>query len=286
MASHSNHMLGKIETIALATDGTKFGAGAEREALFLCRTWKARLVILHVITVDTELATSAHAESATLRREIREYIGRLEREAAAGSIECRAIIEGSYMPEKTIIELAQRNRADMIVIGRHGRSSLMKLLAGSVASKIIGLGFPRVLVVPRNARINVERILLATDGSAFAGQATEEVISLAMHCPFLKQVFVLAVATRDADMEQARRTVTGACRRFEEQRVTAGCVPMARPGKTADVITATAREHDVGMIVMGGHGRELSRLLMGHVTEKVISQAHCAVLVIEKQGTM
>ncbi len=282
MALYTPRMLGEIETIALATDGTKFGAGAEREALFLCRTWKARLLILHVITVDTELATSAHAESATLRREIKEYIGRLEREAAADDIPCRAIIEESYMPEKTIIALARRNRADMIVTGRHGRSSLMKLLAGSVASKIIGLGFPRVLVVPRNARINVERLLLATDGSEFAGQATEEVINLAGHCPFLQQIFVLAVAAKEAELEQARQTVAGVCGRMEEARIAARCVPVARVGRTAEVITGTARSEDAGMIVMGGHGRGVSRLLMGHVTEKVIGQAHCAVLVIER----
>ncbi|MCI5132967.1 MAG: universal stress protein [Candidatus Electrothrix sp. EH2] len=37
------------------------------------------------------------------------------------------------------------------------------------------------------------------------------------------------------------------------------------------------------MILMGGHGKGLTKLLMGHVTEKVIGKAHCAVLVIEKQ---
>ncbi|HEB50992.1 MAG TPA: universal stress protein [Desulfobulbus sp.] len=282
MALHTPRMLGEIETIALATDGTKFGAGAEREALFLCKTWKARLLILHVITVDTELATSAHAESATLHREIRQYIRRLEQEAAAEGIACRAVIEGSYMPEKTIIELAQKNRADMIVTGRHGRSSLMKLLAGSVASKIIGLGFPKVLVVPRNARINVERLLLATDGSEFAEQATEEVVNLGIHCPFLQQIFTVAVAAREPELKQARQTVEKACRRLREAQIAARCLPVAEVGRTAEIITGTARKHDVGMIVMGGHGRGLSRLLMGHVTEKVISQAHCAVLVVER----
>ncbi len=282
MALHIPRMLGEIETIALATDGTKFGAGAEREALFLCKTWKARLLILHVITVDTELATSAHAESATLHREIKEYIRRLEEEATAENIASKTIIQQSYMPEKTIIELAQKNGADMIVTGRHGRSGLMKLLAGSVASKIIGLGFPRVLVVPRNARINVERILLATDGSEFAEQATRDVVNLGVNCPFLHQIFTLAVAARDQELEEARQIVAATCGRIQAAQVSAQCIPLARKGRTAEIITSTAREHDVGMIVMGGHGQGLSKLLMGHVTEKVISQAHCAVLVIER----
>jgi nucleotide-binding universal stress UspA family protein len=37
------------------------------------------------------------------------------------------------------------------------------------------------------------------------------------------------------------------------------------------------------MIIIGGHGKGLSKLLMGHVTERVIDMAHCAILVIEKE---
>jgi nucleotide-binding universal stress UspA family protein len=39
----------------------------------------------------------------------------------------------------------------------------------------------------------------------------------------------------------------------------------------------------VDVILVSGHGKGLSKLLMGHVTEKVIGKAHCAVLVLEGQ---
>ncbi|MCW5208418.1 universal stress protein, partial [Desulfobulbus sp. US2] len=42
-------------------------------------------------------------------------------------------------------------------------------------------------------------------------------------------------------------------------------------------------EKQADMILIGGHGKGLTKLLMGHVTEKVIGRAHCAVLVIEKK---
>ncbi|MCI5131137.1 MAG: universal stress protein, partial [Candidatus Electrothrix sp. EH2] len=51
----------------------------------------------------------------------------------------------------------------------------------------------------------------------------------------------------------------------------------------SDVITQTAKDKEVDIILMGGHGKGLSKLLMGHVTEKVIGKAHCAVLVVEKK---
>ena len=37
------------------------------------------------------------------------------------------------------------------------------------------------------------------------------------------------------------------------------------------------------MILIGGHGKGLTKLLMGHVTKKVIGRGHCAVLAIEKK---
>jgi len=282
MTSYTTRKLGRIRTIALATDGTRIGAGAEREAIFLCRTWKARLVILHVITVDTEQATFAHSEAATLRREIKEYIERLKNEAISNGIECTAVIEESYTPDTTIVKLAEKHRADLIVMGRHERSGLMRFLAGSVFSKIIGLGFPKVLVVPKDSRINVERILLATDGSRFGNLATEEALDLGEHCPLLKQLIVLSVAGRESELQSARQRVEDTCRRIEAKNLSLECMPCALSGNPAEIITEMASRHKVGMIIMGGHGRELSRLLMGHVTEKVISLAPCAVLVVEK----
>ncbi|MCW5208328.1 universal stress protein, partial [Desulfobulbus sp. US2] len=75
-----------------------------------------------------------------------------------------------------------------------------------------------------------------------------------------------------------------ACKRGQEKAPRVIFHPMALVGKpAADVIAKAAEEKEVDMILIGGHGKGLSKLLMGHVTEKVIGKAHCAVLVIEKE---
>ena len=52
-------------------------------------------------------------------------------------------------------------------------------------------------------------------------------------------------------------------------------------GSAAESITDYAKEHRVGMIIMGTHGYSgLSRLLMGSVAEKVVRTASCPVLTI------
>jgi len=45
------------------------------------------------------------------------------------------------------------------------------------------------------------------------------------------------------------------------------------------------RGKKIDMVIIGGHGKGLTKLLMGHVTAKVIAKTHCAVLVVEKYPT-
>ena len=45
------------------------------------------------------------------------------------------VVEGS--PAQSILEVAERDKSDLIVIGTHGRSGLGHLLLGSVAEKVL-----------------------------------------------------------------------------------------------------------------------------------------------------
>lgn len=277
--------MGKIKTIALATDGSDYTDGAVQEAIFFAQACGAKLVVLNVIGIDTELASQAtgvHATAATIRGETQTYIDNIKKMAVDNDIEYEVVVEESYQPDKAIVELARQHNADVIIMGRHGRRGLLKLLVGSMTSKIIGHGFPRVQVVPRKATIAGEKILLATDGSEFSQLAVDEAVSMGENCATLKEIYVLSVAFKEADLDQARQVAEEACTKMKGKIGDVKCVPMALVGRAPEVVTTIAREKDVDFILMGGHGKGLSKLLMGHVTEKVIGLAHCAVLVVEK----
>jgi len=283
MTEHQDNMLGEMKTVALATDGSEFNEGAVHEAILFCQTCKARLILLHVISIDMETATYAHATAAEERHEAKEYMQKLEQMAADNGIECISVIEESYQPDKSIVELARKHGADVIVMGRHGKKGLTQLLVGNMTSKIIGHGFPRVLVVPHGTSISGEKMLVATDGSIYSEQATEEALNMGLHCPLAKKIYVLSVAGKDSQLAEAKARAEQICVRAKEMGVQAECIPLSATGRPFEIITVTAQENDVDMILMGGHGRGLSRLLMGHVTEKVIGRANCAVLVVEKK---
>jgi len=283
MTKYQEHMLGEVETVALATDGSVFNEGAVHEAILFCQTCKARLILLHVIGIDTETAISAHATTAEERHAIKAYMVKLEQMAADNEIECTTIIEESYQPDKSIVEIAQQHRADVIVMGRHGKKGLTQLLVGNMTSKIIGHGFPRVLVVPQGSSISGEKMLVATDGSEYSEQATAEALNMGLHCPLVKKIYVLSVAVKDTQLAEAKARAEQVCARAKEIGLKLECIPLSAVGRPFEVITATAQEKDIDLIFIGGHGRGLSKLLMGHVAEKVIGRANCAVLVVEKK---
>ncbi len=282
MTEKATSMMWEVDVIALATDGSDYTDGAVQEAIFFGQACGAKIVVLHVIGIDSETATSAYATSAAIRAETREYVENIKKMAIDSGIECEIVVEESYQPDKAIVELAYKHEADVIIMGRHGKKGLLQLLVGTMTSKVIGHGFPQVLVVPKDFAITGERILLATDGSEFCRVAGEQAINMGSRCSTLKEMYVLSVVSKVTDLDKSKQLTESVCAKAKAQLDDVDCFPIAAVGRAAEVITATAREKNIDMIFMGGHGTGLTKLLMGHVTEKVIGQAHCAVLVIEK----
>ncbi|WP_339137397.1 MAG: universal stress protein [Candidatus Electrothrix sp. GW3-4] len=285
MTKHNTQLLGEAEVIALATDGSSFTDGAVQEAIFLAQGCGAKLIVLNVIAVDSGSVTGLRTSSMNVPQDVTDYLDNIKKMADDSGIECDIIIEESYYsPEKTLVDLAYKHKADVLIMGRHGKRGLLKLLVGSMTSKVIGQGFPQVLVVPEDSLIKGEKILVATDGSEDGEITAETAIGMGKNCSSLKEIHVLSVASSESEREEAQALAEAACHKGQEQVPSVTFHPLALVGKpSADIIAKTAEEKQVDMILIGGHGKGLSKLLMGHVTEKVIGQAHCAVLVIEKK---
>uniref|UniRef100_UPI004055ECB0 universal stress protein n=1 Tax=Candidatus Electrothrix sp. TaxID=2170559 RepID=UPI004055ECB0 len=281
---NSTQVMNKSEVIALATDGSAYTDGAVQETIFLAQSCGAKIVVLNVIPIDSGSATAIHSSAAKMRQATKEYMENIRKLADDNGLACEIIFEESYQPDKTIVELAYKHNADVLIMGRHGKQGLLKLLVGSMTSKVIGHGFPKVLVVPSETTSGGEKILLAVDGSEISEAAADEIIGMGVHCSNLKEVYALSVASSESRLEQAQALADAACTKGQEQAPSVKFHSLALVGKpSADIIAKTAAEKEVDMILVGGHGKGLSKLLMGHVTEKVIGRAHCAVLVIEKK---
>jgi nucleotide-binding universal stress UspA family protein len=143
-------------------------------------------------------------------------------------------------------------------------------------------------------------ILAAADGSASADRAVCFAAALAKSC----QVKLVLVSVAEPNLRMARDS--GLKAMLETEAITVGeflenesrmaltdlksraekiygssIGMIARVGEPADTIIALAAEHDDPVIVVGRRGRgQLAGLLLGSVSQKLVTHAPCAVLVV------
>jgi nucleotide-binding universal stress UspA family protein len=171
--------------------------------------------------------------------------------------------------------------ADVILMGRHGRAGRLYLMVGSMTSKVIGLGFPMVLVVPREALITGAHVLVAVDGSAGGRLAVEEALSLGRCCETLQRLTFVSVARRESERPASLRMAEDICVRGREQWPHVQFEAVAGVGHPSNIIVRAAEERRVDMIMIGGmNAGPLPRMFSGRVTKEVCGWAHCAVLVV------
>jgi nucleotide-binding universal stress UspA family protein len=192
---------------------------------------------------------------------------------------------------ETIVDVAEDEGRDLIVMGVKGAHSPDHLLMGSNTARVIGFSIQDVLVVPEKASIAWERILLATDGSEYSRKATERALKLVQSSGgTLKIVSVLEIsphiyAVAPEVTEEKIKLPKQYVEEVKEQATSRGILAesFVREAEYPDqIITEVAQEKDIDLIVMGSHGRTgLKRLLMGSVTERVITHAPCPVLVVK-----
>lgn len=125
------------------TDFSTAGRAAFGEALALAGRGGARLSILHVLVPPSPFVHAEGAETPTYldleaasRRAAREGLGKaLARVRRAGVRGRTELVEG--IPFEAIARAARRERADVIVMGTHGRTGLRRLLMGSVTARVL-----------------------------------------------------------------------------------------------------------------------------------------------------
>lgn len=122
-------------------------------------------------------------------------------------------------------------------------------------------------------------ILLAVDGSRCADTAAVSAGILAKRCGL--PVTVLSVCANDdlkCDMVQAMADRVRDLLR--KDGVPADSV--VKEGNPAKAIIEAAAENECDLIVLGSHGRTgLDRILMGSVSQQVVVQAKCPVMVVK-----
>jgi nucleotide-binding universal stress UspA family protein len=141
--------------ILLGTDGSAASEHAATLAVDLARIHEAKLTVLYVVdpypylgvgetnpmgfqaymAAAQQHAAQAHAKVASL----------CEKKAPRVRLEARLVEDVTAM--RGIVDTAQEEKADLVVVGSHGRTGISRLMLGSVAAQVVAHSPVPVLVV-------------------------------------------------------------------------------------------------------------------------------------------
>ncbi len=129
--------------VLVPIDGSKHSAEGLRVASYFAKSNKARIFIVNVIpsVADVDLELSAPDRDRLLESLKRRGEDLLTKARDAmrtnGVNDIDTVLVTGESPAHEIVAYAEKEKADLIVIGSKGRSATARFLLGSVASKVV-----------------------------------------------------------------------------------------------------------------------------------------------------
>ena len=133
----------RIGRVLFATDFSKASGKAFTTAMALTKATRSTLTVLHVIKPFTPITPEQYIATETweqIDRQGREWAKRalaklVGKAKKAGVRATELLVQGD--PARQIARVARSWKADLVVVGTHGRKGLAKVLLGSVAGRVV-----------------------------------------------------------------------------------------------------------------------------------------------------
>lgn len=133
--------------IMVGYDGTKFSDCALKEAISLAKASSAKLLLVTAPEIDIEFQAIAPEANELMEKKARTDLELAAAKVKKAGLTCETKIVLTPSTQEALVETAQKNKVDLIVLGTHGRSGIMRLLMGSTTARVIGHAHCSVLVV-------------------------------------------------------------------------------------------------------------------------------------------
>ena len=132
----------EIHRILAPTDFSDLSMQGLKSALELAQSFGAKLVLIHVVEpppypVEGLIPSPLGATLLDdLERQASQELARMlvDTQGSAVDVERRVVVG---IPYRKIVEVAEEEKADLLVVTTHGRTGLVHLVMGSVAEKIV-----------------------------------------------------------------------------------------------------------------------------------------------------
>jgi nucleotide-binding universal stress UspA family protein len=145
--------MSRIRRVLHPTDFSRASTAAFKRAVEMAKSNRAELLLVHVMVPAVPLMGDGYvspkvyedleaAAQAAAQKQLRKLV---EKAKQAGARVKGLLLEG--VAHERIAQAARSRKADLVVIGTHGRTGFAKLFLGSVASRVLAVSPCPVLTV-------------------------------------------------------------------------------------------------------------------------------------------
>jgi nucleotide-binding universal stress UspA family protein len=283
-------MPGFIKNILWPTDFSPEGEEALRYAGLFAKAFSARITALHVVP---DLLPAFYADHPAVEAELSRRMKEVNEEARSKlqavekqrKFAFKKIIVAEGSAAKKIVETAEKEKADLIVMGKRGQSMLERVLIGSVANHVVRHSAVPVLLTKKGkAPVGIKKILVPTDFTKEEDAEREFAWDLAKGFgASLTFLYVLELFGHEFRMVDHMFKAALAKFKKRAQRAKKGIAvskDVIRAATAAAGIDEYSRKRRFDLIVMATCARGLGRFLLGSTTDKVISLTDLPVYVL------
>ena len=133
----------KLRRVLHPSDFSRSSAAAFARALELAKASRAELVVAHVMGLPVPMAGDGYIPpkiweqmEASSRAYAQKQIDGLVAKAKKAGVRVKTMLL-TGVPHERIVQAARSQRADLVVMGTHGRTGLKRLFLGSVAERVV-----------------------------------------------------------------------------------------------------------------------------------------------------
>ena len=295
----------KLNKILWATDGSKEAGEAFNYAKLLAKTFNSEILGLHVIkSIDKKfwglfgerIDIGVLVEDASIKANWFNVFEGVQEELKREGLEFSfKVLSGA--PHEKIIEVANEEKADFIIMGKRGLGLKGRVLIGSNTIKVLqGSQFPVLAVKSRKEKTTprIKKILVPYDVSEKLDSALRYAVSLGktfngiihvtyvlelMSYPYEFPIKILNEIRGLHDDELKNKISEIYSQQGNKVKIKHKVIESINPYLG---IIHYAEEERPDLIVMNTHGRSgMKKLMLGSVAEKVIQEATCSILAIK-----
>lgn len=279
-----------MKSILVCTDGSGHGDIACEYAIYLADRLKAQLTGVHVLDsrmlegplmadISGWIGAQPYGSQLQQFREMLEQKGNVIVEAfndrcAKAGVNGEGVIRMGH-PSRVLIE--EEVRAELVILGQRGNhADLIGEALGSTAERVVRHSIKPCMVTSSAFR-EINKIMVAYDGSGHSSQALHEAIELAQ--ALAAELIILTVA-EDNDGERVNEISSEGLRLAEAHECRAVNL-VSEERRSSRAILDSAREQGCDLIVMGAYGHSRIReMILGSTTTYVMTHADVPVMLV------